>query len=54
MKSKLIDGAVWIAGIIICSLIGAGMAILITKAIEQAKIEACFDYKKSEICEEVK
>lgn len=49
MKEKI----TWMVVYIIAVLIGVGLAIIVTKAIEQAKIEACFDYKDPEICEEV-
>lgn len=49
MRKNIILGIVYIVAI----FIGAVFAILTTKAIELAKIEACFDYKDPEVCEEV-
>lgn len=44
-----------LAGVsILAIVIGAGIAVLVTRAIDQAKIEACFDYKKEGVCEEIR
>lgn len=50
---KLRVAITWAMVYIIAIFIGVGMAILVIKAIEQAKIEACFDYKDPKVCEEV-
>lgn len=53
MKEKIIDEAIWFVGIIVGGVVGAGMMIVVNKAVERAKIMACFDYKKTEVCEEL-
>lgn len=49
---KVLEKLVLIGTFALAIVIGAGMAILVTKAIDEAKIKACFDYKKTEFCEE--
>ena len=49
MRKNIILGIVYIIAI----FAGAVFAIFVTKAIELAKIEACFDYKDPKVCEEV-
>lgn len=49
MRKNIVLGIVYVVTI----FIGAILAILTIKAIELAKIEACFDYKDPEVCKEV-
>lgn len=53
MNETLKEGLAWLIVAIICGAIGAGLMIIVTSAIERAKIMACFDYKKTEVCEEI-
>lgn len=53
MKEIIKELIIWLAVILLMATIGAGIAILVVKAIETTKAEACFDYKDSAICEEV-
>lgn len=52
MKSKLIDGAVWLVGIAICGLIGACLLVAMLDLIDYTRDAACFDYRDPEVCEE--
>jgi len=39
---------------LLAAVIGAGVCIIVTRAIDQAKQTACFDYHTEEACEETK
>lgn len=43
----------WAILCFISIMIGTGIAILVTKAIDYTRQTACFDYKTPEACEEV-
>lgn len=53
MNETLKESLAWLIVAIICGAIGGGMMFVVTSAIKQAKIMACFDYKKTEVCEEI-
>lgn len=50
---KALEKIVIIGIFFLAIVIGVGIAALVIEAIKQAKIEACFDYKDPEVCEEV-
>lgn len=52
MKEKIKQGLAWIIAIIIASSIGAGMMMVVGKAIKYTQAIACYDYKDPEVCKE--
>lgn len=50
---RFLEKLILIGASILAIVIGTGIAILVTKAIDEAEIKACFDYKKIEFCEKI-
>lgn len=54
MRQTTKELVIWAVMFIMTSLIGSGIAILVTKAIDYTRQTACFDYKTPEACEEIR
>lgn len=53
MRETIKESIIWTVLIILAGIIGAGIAIIVTSAIEQTRTAACFEYKDPDVCKEV-